>query len=305
MRRRAPTSIPPAQLSLFDRLGLVPRPVPPPPPPPPPALSPPPAPPTPRPVEPDLRHVHLNGHPVAWELRRARRRTIGLLIDERGLRVNAPRSVSLVEIERALHERADWILRKLVEWREHAARRERLAPRWEDGAPLRVLGRALVLRIDPAQRGVNEVGGELRVGLPHDTDPERLKDLVQAWLQRQAHRVFAERIPVFAERLGRAPRRWTLSSARTRWGSCTSDGTIRLSWRLVHFPADIIDYVIAHELAHLREMNHGPRFWSTVGELFPEYEQARSWLRRFPDDDDDGTGRGRARPAIPSRGVQP
>ena len=88
MRRRAPTSIPPAQLSLFDRLGLVPRPVPPPPPPPPPALSPPPAPPTPRPVEPDLRHVHLNGHPVAWELRRARRRTIGLLIDERGLRVD-------------------------------------------------------------------------------------------------------------------------------------------------------------------------------------------------------------------------
>ena len=70
----------------------------------------------------------------------------------------------------------------------------------------------------------------------------------------------------------------------TRWGSCTPDGAVRLNWRLVHFPLEIIDYVIAHELAHLRELNHGPRFWSTVGELFPDFDRARAWLRNFPDD---------------------
>jgi len=78
--------------------------------------------------------------------------------------------------------------------------------------------------------------------------------------------------------------RWSLSSARTRWGSCSADGSIRLNWRLVHFPLDIVDYVIAHELAHLRELNHGTRFWQIVGDLFPEYERARAWLRDFPED---------------------
>jgi predicted metal-dependent hydrolase len=75
-----------------------------------------------------------------------------------------------------------------------------------------------------------------------------------------------------------------LSSARTRWGSCGPDGAIRLNWRLVHFPQQIIDYVVAHELAHLRELNHSPRFWDTVGQLFPDFDRARQWLRQFPDD---------------------
>jgi predicted metal-dependent hydrolase len=110
-----------------------------------------------------------------------------------------------------------------------------------------------------------------------------MRDAVQSWLQQQARLLFAERIPVYAQRLGQGPVRWRLSSARTRWGSCSADGSIRLNWRLVHFPPDIVDYVIAHELAHLREMNHGPRFWATVGSLFPEFERARDWLRQAPD----------------------
>ncbi|ODT36537.1 MAG: hypothetical protein ABS55_05880 [Lautropia sp. SCN 70-15] len=229
------------------------------------------------------RRVLLGGHPVAWELRRARRRTIGFMIDHRGLRVSAPRWVTLSEIERALVEKADWVLRKLAEWREHAARRERLAPRWEDGAPLRLLGRTLTMRIDARVGGVALAGEELLVGLPAGAGPEQFRDIVQSWLQQRAREVFAERIPVFSERLGRAPARWTISSARTRWGSCSADGSIRLNWRLVHFPLEIVDYVIAHELAHLREMNHSPRFWSTVGSLFPEFERARDWLKRIPD----------------------
>ena len=100
---------------------------------------------------------------------------------------------------------------------------------------------------------------------------------------QQARELFAQRIPLYAQRLGRSPRRWALSSARTRWGSCAADGSIRLSWRLVQFPLPVVDYVIAHELAHLREMNHGPRFWSTVSELCPDFEQARAWLRRHPE----------------------
>jgi predicted metal-dependent hydrolase len=73
-----------------------------------------------------------------------------------------------------------------------------------------------------------------------------------------------------------------LSSAATRWGSCTADGKIRLNWRLVHFPMSLIDYVVAHELAHLKEMNHSPRFWDTVESIFPEFREAREQLRSHP-----------------------
>ncbi|RPH63246.1 MAG: M48 family peptidase [Burkholderiales bacterium] len=245
---------------------------------------PPPAPPAPARPPAGLRSALLCQQPVHYELRRSRRRTIGFVVDDRGLRVTAPRWVPIAEIELALQEKARWILRKLVEWRAHEARRERVTVRWQHGAPLRYLGTTLTLSVDAGARGIARDGDLLRVGLPPRAGEEQLKDRVQAWLQARAREVFAERIPLFAARLGRAPSRWALSSARTRWGSCTPDGAIRLNWRLVHFPLDIVDYVIAHELAHLRELNHGPRFWSTVGALFPEFERARAWLRDFPED---------------------
>ncbi len=237
------------------------------------------------PARPGRNCVLLNGHLVHYQIRRSRRRTIGFVIDDRGLSITSPHWVPVAEIERALTEKSEWIVRKLVEWREYAARRERLRVRWEDGASLPFLGETLVLRIDPSLRAhVRRDGTELRVALPPAAEQEQLKDTVQGWLQARATEVFAERIEVFAQRLGRRPSRWGLSSARTRWGSCGPDGAIRLNWRLVHFPLDIVDYVIAHELAHLRELNHSARFWNTVGELFPDFKKARAWLRSYPDD---------------------
>lgn len=231
-----------------------------------------------------IRVTRLCEQWLQYELRRSRRRTIGFVIDERGLRVTAPRWVPNDEIESALQGKARWIVRKLAEWRAHQARRERLTVRWEDGAPLRYLGETLTLSVARDARGTERVGDRLVVGLPAQARAEQLKDRVQCWLQARARDVFAERIDWFGARHGFTPRRWSLSSARTRWGSCSADGSIRLNWRLVHFPLDIVDYVIAHELAHLRELNHGERFWSIVGELFPEYERARAWLRDFPED---------------------
>ncbi len=228
------------------------------------------------------RIVRLDGRFVEYQLRRSRRRTIGFTIDARGLAVTAPNWVAQGQIEAALAERGDWILRKLAEWRDHAARRERLSVRWEHGASMPYLGQALTLRLDPAHDGpVRLDGGDLVVA---GARPARLQDDVQAWLQKRAREHFTERLETFARQHGIAPRRWALSSARTRWGSCAADGSIRLNWRLMHFPADIVDYVIAHELAHLREMNHSARFWRHVEVLFPDYQRAREWLRSYPDD---------------------
>jgi len=231
------------------------------------------------------RVARLEGQFVEYTLRRSRRRTIGLVVDDRGLTVTVPRWVSQAEIDAALDERARWVLRKLAEWREHAARRERIAVRWEDGASLPFLGETLTLRIEPSHAGAAcRDGATLRLALPTGAGSEQIRDSVQGWLQRQARERFGERIDRFSAQLGVGPVRWRLSSARTRWGSCSADGSIRLNWRLMHFPGEIVDYVICHELAHLRELNHGPRFWRTVGELFPDYRRVRDLLRNYPDD---------------------
>jgi predicted metal-dependent hydrolase len=119
----------------------------------------------------------------------------------------------------------------------------------------------------------------LHLGLPQQAGAEQIRELVQSWLQRQARRVFEERCAHFAQRLGVRMTRLSLSSAATRWGSASADGSIRLNWRLVHFALPVIDYVVTHELAHLREMNHGPAFWEVVRTALPEFEQARGVLR--------------------------
>src|SRR5204863_4529779 len=108
---------------------------------------------------------------------------------------------------------------------------------------------------------------------------QQVRDAVQAWLQTEARRILGERLALLAERIDIKPKSWAISSARSQWGSCTHEGRIRLSWRLVHFALPVIDYVVAHELAHLREMNHSPAFWDVVRSVLPEFEQARGALR--------------------------
>ena len=106
---------------------------------------------------------------------------------------------------------------------------------------------------------------------------------VDQWLKRRAQELLANRIEFFSERLGRSPSSWRLSSARTLWGTCTHDGLIRLNWRLIHLPTDLIDYVVAHEIAHLTELNHSPAFWRTVHRILPEYERAETMLSEMPE----------------------
>jgi predicted metal-dependent hydrolase len=230
------------------------------------------------------RQLHLGGQPIGYTLQRSTRRTIGFVIGDNGLRVTAPRWVLLGDIERAIRMKEAWILAKLKERHEHAAERARQQMEWRDGARLPYLGGALTLRLHPASTPAVAVHhdastGELAVHLPDGAEEQALKDTVREWLQRQAHALFAQRLPHYAMRLGVQYRAFKLTSARTQWGSCTAKGTIRLNWRLVHFSQAQIDYVIAHELAHLREMNHGPRFWALVESVFPDHAAARKVLR--------------------------
>jgi predicted metal-dependent hydrolase len=236
------------------------------------------------------RDVRLDGHLVAYEMRRARRRSIGFVVGPEGLSVSVPRWVGLKEVDGALQDKRVWILRKLREQRERAQRLQSARVDWRDGSELPFLGDTVILLLDARTTGAvldataaDALPGVarrlLRVGLPQEATAEQIRDVVQSWLQRQARRVFEERCAVFAQRLNVRVRRIALSSAATRWGSANADGSIRLNWRLVHFGLPVIDYVVTHELAHLREMNHSPAFWDVVRSVLPDYEHSRLALR--------------------------
>ena len=248
------------------------------------------------------RQLLLDGHEVGYAFRRARRRSIGFVVSAEGLSVSAPRWVAMTEVDAALRAKAGWILRKLHDQQERASRLEQARVTWEEGARLPFLGRTIEIRIDPAVAGVvlAETGGPhpiagglcpdrspdtasgvmtLQVGLPRNAGPERLREAVQGWLQRQALCLFQARCDDFAQRLKVTVRRVSLSSATTRWGSASVDGSIRLNWRLVHFGLPVIDYVVAHELSHLREMNHSPAFWEVVRSVIPDVEARRGQLK--------------------------
>ena len=281
------------QLSLFDESAPAAqaqqdRPAPPPTTPPTatPSLSPPPT---------DFRHprsqreIQLGAHRVAYELRRARRRSIGFVVGAEGLSVSAPRWVGVGEVESALREKAAWILRKLHEQRERGQRLAAARVDWRDGTAIPFLGDTVIVVLDPRTTGavLNTAADALpgvtrltlHLGLPQRSAPEQIRDAVQSWLQRQARRIFEERCAVFTARLGVRMTRLSLSSASTRWGSASASGAIRLNWRLVHFGLPVIDYVVTHELAHLKQMNHSPAFWDVVRSALPEFEQARGALR--------------------------
>jgi predicted metal-dependent hydrolase len=229
------------------------------------------------------RQILLQDTLLEYELQRSKRRSIGFLITTDGLRITAPRWVTIGNIEQAIGEKQRWIVNKLRERNELDARRRQATMRWEDGASLPYFGDALTLRIAVAARiSIEHNAGlrELTVCLPEGASEQLLKDRVQLWLKQEARRIFSERLPLYAEKLGVSYHSMMLSSASTRWGSCTSQGKIRLNWRLVHFSLDLIDYVIAHELSHICEMNHSPQFWATVASIFPDYEQARKTLRQ-------------------------
>jgi predicted metal-dependent hydrolase len=240
------------------------------------------------------RRIALATCDVAYAFRRAKRRTIGMVIGPDGLEVSAPRWVTVGEIESTLHEKADWIVRKLVEMQEHQRRLGEARIQWRDGVVLRYLGASLKVVLDSSaalkknSAQLETLGDEsaasfvLRIGLPITASPEQIRDATQAWLMRRAKELFAERLDYFAPRLGVAWKRLSLSSASTRWGTASADGAIRLNWRLIHHKLDVIDYVVAHELSHLKVMDHSPQFWDTVKSVMPDYPERRRVLRDEP-----------------------
>ncbi|HMT79906.1 MAG TPA: SprT family zinc-dependent metalloprotease [Azonexus sp.] len=221
------------------------------------------------------RSIVIAGQAIAYQLRRSQRRTIGLAIDHRGLRVGAPTRARIGDIENLIHEHGQWVLDKLAAWRDRP-----LPGKLDitDGTLIPVLGEPLHIVITGLGRAHWQFGPGtiyLRADAKHHASR-----LLERALREKARELFAERLAIYAPQLGVAMPALRLSSARTRWGSCNHRGDISLNWRLIMMPLPIIDYVVAHELSHIREMNHSPRFWAVVETLCPDWRQRRLELRQ-------------------------
>lgn len=227
----------------------------------------------PRPESGNRRHIHLGACIVDYRLIRSRRRSIGMIIDHRGLRVGAPHAVALADIEAFLRSNAKWVLRKLDEWRYVQHPRQLFV---RDGATLPLLGVEWRIRVIG---GINRVRFDEPEVVLEARRTADLRPLLMRGLRVRALDLFRERLVQYAPSVGCAPPPLVLSNAQTRWGSCSEKTGIRLNWRLIHLPLRLIDYVVAHELAHLVEMNHSPRFWSVVERLYPDYAAARAELK--------------------------
>ncbi len=217
----------------------------------------------------------IEGTRVELVLRRSARRSFALQVDHRGARVAAPLRAPLGEVERFVHSHGRWLLERL---RARAAAAPPVAFAVADGARLPLFGRALVLRLAPgrAARWRPQPDGGEELVLPVAADAQRA--LVRA-LRARALDWYRGRVEEYCHRLGLPLPPLRLSSAATRWGSCSRRSGIRLHWRLIHLEPALIDYVVAHEVAHLVEMNHSPRFWAVVERLYPGWRDARAALR--------------------------
>jgi predicted metal-dependent hydrolase len=216
--------------------------------------------------------VVLQGRAIRYRFERRRRRTFALAVDHDGLRVLAPMRAPLRDVEAFLQQKSGWITRKLDDW---ATRGKPVPLQVCTGESLPLFGRTLSIRVAPGPRAVRLSEDALLVRTNGDA-----RALLRDWIRGQALAVFSDRAAHYAARLDLPPPPVALMDARTRWGSCSVRGRIRLSWRLAHLAPELSDYVVAHEVAHLREMNHSRRFWALVETLYPAHRAARQAIRR-------------------------
>ncbi len=221
----------------------------------------------------EQRSVMLDGRHVTYTLKRSKRRSICLRIDDRGLTVNMPLKASEHWLNEVLQNRANWVVDKLDEWQAHAPEK----PTWTDGDIIHYLGEILTLRVGIFPKAVQHVGEELCVR--DEGSASHIEKKVSTWYRKQALPLFISRAEHYAKILDVKPCSIRLTTARTRWGSCSSNGEVRLNVQLIKLPHYLIDYVIVHELAHLREMNHSVAFWRLVERACPNYARLRSELK--------------------------
>lgn len=232
----------------------------------------------------DQLHLNFDEPATPYQVRRSRRRrTLAVSIDvDQGVVVYSPYRLAQTEIDAFLKQKQQWISDKLAQ--VQAQREHRPRVRWEAGAQLPYRGGTLALDIVPGATRERMVllGDTLRMewrgnGTPPPAEAARL---AARWYREQARQEIHDRVLHFQAQLAVRPRRVTVKNQKRRWGTCTSRGALYFNWRLILAPPAVLDYVVVHELCHLRELNHSPRFWQLVHTVLPDAAARKTWLRQ-------------------------
>ena len=218
-----------------------------------------------------------SGDQLHYQLERRQRRTVGLKITENGLVIHAPKRISQSHLESIIVLKADWIRKKL----ETLIENKLPEMQWRHGETLLFMGNTISLAVehDIRSKAVEYEPGVLQLAMPNHHDQTLIARKVIQWYKKQALVDFTRRLEIFSSKLGVSFTSFNLSNAGSRWGSCNSRKEIRLNWRLLQAPPHIINYVVCHELAHLKEMNHSAKFWATVASIYPDYKLAEKELK--------------------------
>jgi predicted metal-dependent hydrolase len=215
--------------------------------------------------------VHLDGEDVPVKVRRnAQAKRLTLRVDSitGEIKLTLPKYVSERAATRFLNEQQNWLSKERAAIDIGAA--------ISCGSEIPFLGEPhRVVFTGKAPRNVKRGHANITVGGPTDMAPKRLEN----WFRREAKKLLEERAADHAAGLGLSYNRVSIGDMKSRWGSCSSSGTLRFSWRLLMAPFDVLDYVAAHEVAHLAEMNHSDRFWAQVARRIPDHKSRRAWLR--------------------------
>jgi predicted metal-dependent hydrolase len=221
----------------------------------------------------------LGGQEIPYTLTRSRRRSIGLQISQNGLRISAPLHTPLAHIDSVLQQKAGWITKKLAQWQD----KKSLVLDWSLETTYPLLGEPWRIAMKPTGElaMIRSFDQELPQPLTIELNSRHIETFVMSWYQQQAITCFKQRIELYAPELAVPTPPFRLSQAKTRWGSCNSRGVISLNWRLIQLPLQLVDYVVAHELAHLIEMNHSKAFWEVVGRVCPGYRDVLKELKKY------------------------
>ena len=211
-----------------------------------------------------------------YTLIRSKRKTVALYIRDGCLIVRAPLKMPIKDIKNFMFAHREWILSKLQKSSLLSALREEFSLNYGD--TITFLGRECVIT---ARNGTTADFDGSVIRMPPDLSSEQIKSICLRIYRLFAEKHFLRRVEFYKRQMGVSPAIVKVNNAKTRWGSCSSKGSINLSWRLVMADTEVVDYVVVHELAHLTEMNHSPRFWAIVEHVLPDYRTRRTRLKEL------------------------
>ncbi|MCL6572757.1 MAG: M48 family metallopeptidase [Bacillus sp. (in: Bacteria)] len=232
-----------------------------------------------------MQFIQFGKQTIPYTLTRShRRKSLSISVDQHGVSVISPSEITVEKIESTLHRKAVWIIKQLSDFSEMQTNiQERL---FHSGEKLPYLGRQYrlkVIKTDSNEPSFRFYQGrflaELPTGISEEEHRDSLYPLYVNWVKQRANEFAHDRLKRFTLKLQQAPKKVIIKEQEQRWGSCTPAGNVLLNWRLFLAPTSIIDYVLAHELVHLKHMNHSKDYWDTLQMLLPDYEQRKEWLR--------------------------